>query len=198
MDGPLIEISSAGADRLHELAPVFGRAFADDPMMRWSMTGKQDPTVRFTHCFAFFLEAALELDLVWEADMARGAAVWIPPGRCEVWEEHPWNQRRILELSDDGGERYDSFWSWIEVQSPNEPLWQLDSIAVDPIVQGRGYGGALIQAGLTQAAAEGIGAFLSTGTERNVSIYSKYGFRVVNHMDAPDHGPHMWFMRWDP
>ena len=198
MDRPLIEISHAGADRLHALAPVFGRAFIDDPMMCWSVAGRQDPIERFTCCFAYFLEAALELDLVLEASTARGAAVWIPPGRCEVWEEHPWNQPRILALADDGGNRYDSFWSWIDMRSPDEPLWQLDSIAVDPMVQGRGYGGALIQAGLAQASADGIGAFLSTGTERNVSIYSKYGFRVVEHIDAPDDGPHVWFMRWDP
>jgi GNAT superfamily N-acetyltransferase len=198
MDRPPIEMSPAGADRRYDLAPVFGRAFADDPMMRWSMAGKLDPADRFTCCFSYFLEVALELDLVWEADRAKGAAVWIPPGRCEVWEEHPWNQHRIFELSDDGGTRYDSFWSWIDSHSPDEPLWQLDSIAVDPMVQGRGYGGALIRAGLAQAAANRVGAFLSTGTQRNVSIYSNYGFRVVEHVDAPDDGPHIWFMRWEP
>jgi hypothetical protein len=51
---------------------------------------------------------------------------------------------------------------------------------------------------LSQAAADGIGAFLSTGSERNVPIYSKYGFHVVKHIDAPDDGPHIWFMRWEP
>ncbi len=53
------------------------------------------------------------------------------------------------------------------------PLWQLDSIAVDPAVPGRGYGGALILTGLARARSEGFGAFLSTGIERNVSIYQQ-------------------------
>lgn len=198
MDRPPIRISLAGADRLALLAPVFGRAFVDDPMLRWSLVGTQDPTERFTRCFAHFLEVALDLDLVWEANPAVGAAVWIPPGECRVWEDHPWNLRRILELSDDGGTRYDSFWSWIDAHSPDEPLWQLDSIAVEPKSQGRGYGRALIQTGLARSASDGVGAFLSTGAERNVSLYSKHGFRVVEHLDAPDDGPHIWFMRWEP
>jgi GNAT superfamily N-acetyltransferase len=197
---PLIAVSPAGMDRLLALAPVFGRAFVNEPMMRWPMGETQDKDLaeRFTRCFAFFLEIALGLGLVWEAGTASGAAVWVPPGRFESWEDHPWNQLRIHALADDDGHRYDAFWRWIDSQSPSEPLWQLDSIAVDPRTQGRGCGTALILAGLERARADGVGAFLSTGTERNVSIYRRCGFRVVEDLDAPGKGPRIWFMRWDP
>ncbi|MGP0029122.1 MAG: hypothetical protein ACLPVF_01290 [Acidimicrobiales bacterium] len=59
-------------------------------------------------------------------------------------------------------------------------------------------GDTLIEAGLVRARADGIGAFLPKGTERNVSIYGRHGFRVVHDIDAPDDGPHIWFMRWLP
>jgi hypothetical protein len=42
-----------------------------------------DPTDQFTRCFAYFLEIALGLGFVTEAGRAKGAAVWIPPGRLE-------------------------------------------------------------------------------------------------------------------
>ncbi len=170
-------------------------------MMRWPMgdtLDRRDTVECFSRCFAYFLEIALGLGIVWEAVPAFGAAVWVPPGRFDAWADHPWNQPRILELHDDGGHRYDEFWSWVDSNSPSEPLWQLDSIAVDPRQQGRGYGGALILDGLAWAQADGVGAFLSTGTERNVSIYGRYGFRVVNDRYAPHDGPRIWFMRWDP
>ncbi len=41
-------------------------------------------------------------------------------------------------------------------------------------------------------------AFLSTGTRRNVDIYGRSGFRVVDEADAPGGGPRIWFMRRDP
>ncbi len=167
-------------------------------MMCWPMGDVKDPAERFTRCFAFFLEIALGLGLVSEAGAANGAAVWIPPGRVGVWTDHPWNQPRIHALAEDGGHRYDAFWRWVDSRSPIEPLWQLDSIAVEPSVQGRGFGKALILAGLARARVDGVGAFLSTGTERNVSIYGRYGFRVVEDADAPAGGPRIWFMRWDP
>jgi GNAT superfamily N-acetyltransferase len=149
-------------------------------------------------CFTVFLEVALGLRLVTEAGSANGAAVWIPPNQFESWADHPWNQPRIHALTDDGGCRYDKFWRWIDERSPSEPLWQLDSIVVEPRDQGNGYGGALIMEGQARAQADGVGAFLSTGTERNVSIYGKYGFRVIDDACAPDDGPRIWFMRWDP
>jgi GNAT superfamily N-acetyltransferase len=186
------------AARASELAPVFGAAFVPEPMMRWPLGTDGALAERFTQCFAYFLEAALPLGLVWEATPARGAAVWIPPERNEAWENHPWNQARILALADDDGLRYDAFWDWVARHDPEEPLWQLDSIAVLPELHGRGIGRTLIKAGQARARAAGTGAYLSTGTPANVAIYRRCGFRVYDEADAPDGGPRIWFMRWDP
>jgi predicted N-acetyltransferase YhbS len=86
----------------------------------------------------------------------------------------------------------------VESHAPEQPAWLLDSIAVEPAVQGRGLGRALIEAGLARAHAGGMGAFLSTGTPGNVAIYRRCGFEVVEEADAPGGGPRIWFMRWDP
>jgi GNAT superfamily N-acetyltransferase len=195
---PGIEVARATPDRLAALAPLFGRAFVNEPMMRWPIGDAGDVVDRFSRCFAYFLEEVLGLGLVWEVGDAKGGAVWVPPDRSEAWKENPWNQPRISALADDGGRRYDAFWDWVDSRSPDERLWQLDSIAVEPSAQGRGFGAALIAGGLEQARADGVGAFLSTGTARNVFIYGRCGFRVVEDVDAPGGGPHIWFMRWDP
>lgn len=177
---------------------MFGRAFVDDPMLVWSMGGHGDRIARFTRAFAAALEHLLGLGLVWETGAAHGAALWFPPNHAESWDDHPWNDPRIAGLTDDGGRRYDEFWEWVESRTPHGNLWLLDSIAVEPELQGRGIGTALIEAGLARARADGVGAFLSTGTERNVCTYGRSGFRVVEDLDAPAGGPHIWFMRWDP
>jgi hypothetical protein len=91
-------------------------------MLRWPMGETQDPVEQFTRCFAYFLEIALGLGLVWEAGTASGAAVWIPPVRFPAWADHPWNQPSIHALTDGGGRRYDAFWRWIHARSPGEPF----------------------------------------------------------------------------
>lgn len=192
-------VARAGPERLEVLASTFGQAFVNEPMMLWPMGlagGVADP---LTRCFGYFLEQGLGLGVVWEVDDGNGAAVWVSPEQARAWEAaDPWNQARIRALTDDGGRRYDAFWEWVESRTPDEPLWLLDSIAVAPGRQGRGLGSALIASGLTQAAAAGVPAFLSTGTRRNVDIYGRSGFRVIEEADAPGGGPHIWFMRRDP
>jgi GNAT superfamily N-acetyltransferase len=171
----------------------------DEPMMRWPIGAGQDEAIDcFTRCFGYFLEAAIPLDWIWEAGEGEGAAAWIPPGRRDPPVVHPWSQPRILALADDGGRRYEAFWDWVAAHEPTEPLWHLDSIGVSPALQGRGVGRALIEAGLASALADDTGAFLSTGTRANVPIYGRFGFSVYKEADAPDGGPHVWFMRWDP
>jgi len=189
----------AEPERLDVLASTFGQAFVNEPMMVWPMGLVGDVADPLTRCFEHFLEQALGLGVVWEVADGNGAAVWIPPEQTHAWEAvDPWNQARIGALTDDGGGRYDRFWAWVESRTPDEPLWLLDSIAVAPGHQGQGLGSTLITAGLTQAAAAGVPAFLSTGTRRNVDIYGRSGFEVIDEADAPGGGPHIWFMRRDP
>ncbi len=191
-------VALATPDRREALASVFGRAFVTEPMMRWPMGEQGDLVERFTCCFDCFLRQALPLGLVFESHRGRGAAVWTPPDHGLAWEQHPWNQASIRALADDGGLRYDAFWRWVDAYSPDEPLWQLDSIAVEPAAQGGGIGSALIAFGLAKARRDGVGAFLSTGTPRNVGFYAKSGFRVVEEASYSADGPRIWFMRWDP
>jgi GNAT superfamily N-acetyltransferase len=184
--------------RASALAPVFGRAFVQEPMMCWPMGSAGDLALRFTRCFAHFLEVALPLGIVWVAGQADGLAVWIGPGQREGWKLDPWDDPRILDEAEDGGGRYAEFWDWVAAHEPTEPGWQLDTIAVDPELHGLGIGRALIEAGLARARADGTSAFLSTGTPANVTIYGRCGFRVYDQANAPNGGPCIWFMCWDP
>ena len=193
-----VEITRAGKDRLEILAAMFGRSFVDEPMMRWPLGVHGDLVERFTLHFAYFLEHVLGPGMVWEAGDAAGAAAWIPPEEKQAWGAAQITDPRTYALTEDGGERYDRFWSWIESNAPDGELWLLDSVGVEPELQGKGIGSALIEFGLELAREDQRGAFLETGTPRNVPYYERFGFRIVMHGDAPDGGPHIWFMRWDP
>ncbi len=166
--------------------------------MRWPLGDHGDVEERFTHCFEYFLEGLITLGTVWEADRGLGATVWIPPDKANAWEQAQRNQPRIHALTEDGGRRYDAFWEWVESKIPAEPLCHLDSIGVEPGAQGRRIGSALIEFGLARARNDRVGVFLETGTPRNVPYYQRFGFRIVDNAEAPDGGPLIWFMRWDP
>ena len=64
--------------------------------------------------------------------------------------------------------------------------------------QGRGIGSALIKFGLARARESDVAVVLETGTPRNVPLYERLGFHVVEVAVSPEGGPHVWFMRRDP
>ena len=194
-----IEIRPATPDRVTTLAPVLGRALVDEPMIRWPFRGNSEPDVeRATALFALLLVPYIDAGVIWEDGHGRGCAAWIPPGRIDIFQDMDRATRApVAALTDDGGARYDAFWDWLGHHVPDDVTF-LDMVGVDPDHQGRGIGRALVELGLAHADERGAAAFLETGTERNVGYYERFGFRVVAEEDAPDGGPHVWFMRREP
>jgi predicted N-acetyltransferase YhbS len=94
----------------------------------------------------------------------------------------------------DRGDRYREMWGWLESFVADD-AWYLDAIGVDPARQRSGVGGVLIRHGLALAAKDGAPAFLETSAAANIPYYERFGFNVVDQGDAPNGGPHIWFMR---
>jgi ribosomal protein S18 acetylase RimI-like enzyme len=128
-----------------------------------------------------------------------GMAMWVPPdpdGRyanvlAAIDDE-------VAELAGVLKSRYDTFWEWVEAHRPPQPHWYLEHIAVDAEARGRGLGRALIEHGLSSADAEGVTSWLVTSKPDNLPMYERFGFAVEAAEDAPEGGPHLWFMARDP
>jgi GNAT superfamily N-acetyltransferase len=196
----VVEIRSADPGQVARLADVFGRAFVTEPVMSWPIGGRTDDLEeRCIRAYALYLPPLLDGDLVWETTDGRGALVLVPPDQSEVWEDalaHV-DDSTTHDVTDDGGRRHERFWAWVESKLPTEPVWHLDSVAVEPGWQGRGIGSALIAFAVEQASRSSASMILETGTSRNVPLYERHGFRTVEEADPPEGGPHVWFMRRD-
>lgn len=190
----------ADDDELVVAAGVLARGFVDDPMVRWPMGGDLDDRAsleaRMTTMFTEVNRQSVELGEIWITEDRSGVAVWLAPASTASFEEDDKQMRpRIFGLTDDGGERYTRQWDWVASRVPDEPLWYLDQLAVEPTQQGRGIGSALVEHGLAMARADGVSAFLETGNPDNIGYYERFGFVVIEEGDVPGGGPRVWFMR---
>ena len=141
-------------------------------MMRWPLGDIADPGRALEACFRLLNAGSIESGLVLEAAGGAGVAVWVPPDLAGRWAETERLSRPAIHaLAADAGARYERLWDWVEERMPQEPLWYLDQLGVDPARQGEGLGKALVQFGLARAAEAGLPAFLETATERNVRFY---------------------------
>ena len=186
-------VEHATADPVPALAGLLGRAFVDDPMIVWPIG--QDQLDVVTTMFRTFNDAYVGRGWLWEAGDGDGVAAWVPPGHDDDMMEV---DRAVRPSLENLGTRHGELWDWIAERFPREPFWYLDYIAVDTQRRGSGIGTALIEHGLAFARRDGVTAFLETGRPGNVPYYERRGFRTYLDEDAPNGGPHIWFMRCDP
>jgi ribosomal protein S18 acetylase RimI-like enzyme len=194
------QVRRATRDDIETVGRVLRAAFEDDPLYRWFM--RQDG---YTHRLEthFRHEAAQYLDSaeVYLSSDGRGGALWRPaPGA----QPSPLPQLlrampELLQLS--GPRRVPRLWRLIrktEARYPKLPHRYLYLVGVHPEGQGAGLGSALIRAGLEACDRDGLPAYLESSKERNVPLYERHGFRVVERLELGRNAPTMWLMWRDP
>ncbi len=194
----MAQVRTATPEDLAIIVDTAARSLDAEAMLRWSF-GEDwfEERIRrhFTH---YDGENARRGWIRMTADGA-GIAVWIPP---DAREEHeaigpapPGGEAEILGAN---AERHADFWRWVGEHEPAEPLLYLSHIRVAPERQGEGLGSVLMRDGLARGNHHRAPTWLETSRVDNVVYYERFGFRTVVDEDAPDGGPHIWFMRRDP
>ena len=79
-----------------------------------------------------------------------------------------------------------------------QPHWYLWLLAVDPPEQGKGVGGELLRRTLREADDSALPCYLETARESNVSLYRRFGFRVLYESRLGGDGPVFWTMLREP
>jgi len=73
-----------------------------------------------------------------------------------------------------------------------EPHWHLGPVAVDPHLQGKGIGGALLAKFCVRMDDSGALSYLETDKSENVRFYERFGFTVI--AESKILGVPNWFM----
>ena len=188
-------------DDVPRIAKALSRAFEDDPVMTWIFPRDSERVRRLENMFALFLRRIwLPHDECYAPDGLFGAALWLPPGK---WHLGPLAQLRLVPsmIAVMGRSLTRGFQAvqTIEKRHPAEPRhYYLPTLGVEPEFQGRGFGSALLQPILSRCDADGVPAYLESSKRRNVVLYERHGFRVVEELRLPKGGPPVWRMWREP
>ncbi len=196
------EIRPATRADVGALSRTLGRAFFDDPVMRWMLPDDDVRRRKLHRLFAALTRhhhlAGGGVEIATGGADIGGAALWDPPGS--------WRQTGLQELrampslvlafgfSISRGRRVEEL---MKEAHPEEPHWYLAIIGSDPDVRGTGLGRALMQSRLERCDAEHAPAYLESSNPDNVPYYQRFGFEVTGEIQIPDGGPSLIPM-WRP
>lgn len=171
---------------LDDAAAVLGRAFVDNPSWRALFPhiplAEREPPVR--KMMRGFTRATLRQGEVTGAFVdgaLAGVSLVLPPGR------YPYRPRAFLDIALASLQRrtlrsiphllaIDGWQGRNHLAGPHHYLYVL---GVEPQLQGRGVGGALLGKIDVEADRDGVPAYLETDKEENLAVYRRHGYEVV-------------------
>jgi GNAT superfamily N-acetyltransferase len=195
------DIRKLTAEDVPRIAQALARAFEEDPVMSWIFRSDAERLTRLERAFGLFLRRIwLPQEECYAAERLFGAALWLPPDK---WHISLARQLRLLPsmISVNGRDlpRLLRVLHMMETAHPEEPPSYYHAVlVVEPALQGRGFGSALMQPVLARCDRERIPAYLESSKRRNVVLYERHGFRVVEEMRLPNDGPPLWRMWREP
>ncbi|MDA8372277.1 MAG: GNAT family N-acetyltransferase [Nocardiopsaceae bacterium] len=173
---------------------TLGRAFADYAFTRHTVAADRhvERVKRFQELF--ISRIGLDFGRVWISEGGDAVAVWTTPETAKAGDVFAELGPQFVEIAGDRAKAHEEAEAAMRPHRPQEPVWFLGSVGVDPDRQGRGLGSAVIRPGIEAAEKDGVPAFLETSDERNVGLYRHLGFTVTAEYDLPGGGPRTWAM----
>lgn len=184
-------------DRAAVVATV-SRAFERDPVLRWLFPDDAEYPAKAAAFFGGLFDMRVEGGEVWMLEGA--AALWEPPGGNRLplaVRERLWEAATAAAFDATGRARLERHEALIARLLPADRGWYLGVLGVDPALQGRGLGRAVLQPVLEVADRDLLWASLETATATNLPFYRGLGFEVCAE-DRHAEGPHVWAMTRRP
>jgi ribosomal protein S18 acetylase RimI-like enzyme len=179
------------------------RAFSPDPMITWVFPDAAGRLAGSRALMRVLVEYGLRYGRVTASHDAQAVCVWIPPGRGITIP-------RLIRSGMLGVPLRTGLGPFSRFMAANEtmdrihkarvpgPHWYLFGVAVDPELHNRGIGSAIIREGLALADRESRPCYLETSEPRNLALYKRLGFVVLQEAILGRGGPPAWAMLRQP
>lgn len=175
----VMQATPADQDRANA---AIAAAFIGDPLLRWVFP---DPSQYFTYIGEMgrlYAGRAFEHGSAYRSEDYLAAALWLPPG-VGPDEEALGGMLATAVAPELQGDLF-AFLEQVGMGHPEEEHWYLPVIGVDPRVQGKGYGSALLARSLQACDTAHQAAYLESSNPRNIPLYSRFGFQVVGEIQV--------------
>lgn len=166
---------------------MLAKAFAEDPYVSWLYPDRVQRMAVWPKVMETIGGRAIGCGTAYVTDDGRGAILWLPPGvesdiekKVHIYKKSlPASRINTLEKIDR------QYYRLLPDSSP----WTLSIIAVKPGHQQQGIGTSLLEYSLQQIGSQTQDQFVLSCNPKNLSLYQRFGFRLLGRIQADDSPP---------
>ncbi|MET8199085.1 GNAT family N-acetyltransferase [Micromonospora taraxaci] len=167
-------------------------AFVQDPILR-HLFPDEDTYPRYAAAFfGNLFDKRVHRSAIWTIGGGASVAIWEPPAEPSAAAH---GSPEVSPYPPDVLARVEGYDDTVHAALPTYPFWYLGVLGTHPDSAGRGWGRAVMRAGLDRAAADGLPAILETSKPGNVDLYRRAGWEVVGSLSEP---VPTWIMQQPP
>ena len=195
-------------DQVQPAAKTLARAFQDYPLWKSLFSDASKKNKFLTDTFEFTIKYGVLYGEAYATPNLEGVAIWANPDKINL------NIVDIIRagglklsykvgstiLFDLGLKRILRFMKSMDfLEKTHKRLvpfrhWYLAALAVDTVHQGKGHASALLEPMLARIDREALPLYLETQKEKNVALYKRFGFKVLEKAKIPGMDATSWAM----
>jgi GNAT superfamily N-acetyltransferase len=188
-----LSIRLATRSEEEQVAATITLAFSADPIVCWIFPNPLLRLRTFMKLVGLYGGQALDHGSAHVIGDYAAVALWLPPGIEPETEKM--RQLFAETVSAETLSIYLAQSERVSAHHPREPHWYLPLIGVDAGHQGKGYGTALMKRGLAACDREHKPAYLESTNRANLSLYERFGFRLLEEVRIGDCPPKFAMLR---
>ncbi len=181
------------------------KSFQESPLSKYFTANYSDKArAQGLHCFlSIGIHLGIKYGEVYATPNLEGIAIWMNSDKLPITT---WKTLRAVPLTAMlgfvryGGAKMRPVGDYIDKThkrlAPSRH-WYLQVLGVNPEFQGKGYSSKLVRGMLTKVDSQHLPCYLETIDEKNVSIYERFGFRVIERSAIPQTPFENWAMLRD-
>lgn len=189
------------SSRVKPAAAMLARAFNGDPLVGYLFPDEASrPRALERGCACLVRYGLLRGEVYALSPAIEGVAVWLPPGAVHASLADMARVGMPLLPLATGCRFLRRFWNYYRhlercwTPLANQPFWYLQILGVDPACQRQGHARSLLEPVLDRFDSQRVACCLDTAREENVTLYERFGFRLMECATLPGTSVTIWLM----
>jgi len=188
-------------DQIKSASNITSEAFFNDPLMLYLFPKPKERKRKLTSMMELLIRIGIKYGIVHStSSKLEGIAIWFPSSKAKIT---PWmgllngGISYFFRLGTKAVKKQNRFYKYIisrrrKLVPSNH--WYLSIIGIKPKHQGKGFSRLLFNSMFSQIDKQNLPYILDTNNEKNLPIYKRFGFRILDEYEIPGINLINWIM----